>query len=227
MKLMHCVKTFGLSAGLVLLTGASAFATSYDFAANGATAAGAPTLFDQVSPGSVYDPTGGYAADGITFTGGAIFSSGYTADLVTTPNVYITDDTLTLKDGSTLPGVITGTLASPTSDLSVYLTSSYATANTATVTAYDGSTVLGTQSIALDGLVGNLGDAGRLGTASFTDPTITKFTVSDSNPASEIALYAPAPVPEVSTSVAFGVGIALMAGFAVFGRKKNAQGSAL
>jgi hypothetical protein len=185
----------------------------------------APGLFIQVTPGGVDGPV--YSRSGVTFDGGVVLNGdagGFAPPPSTPPNLYATTTIDTLADGSSLPGMITASLAPPLvgDSVSLFVGNSGLdfASHTYTLTAFDAnSQSLGSDSITLGFELG--------GTLSLTAPGFASFTVTSDQAANQKNFFIDTVdvseiVPEPSTFIEAATGILMLLGYAWWCRQAKA-----
>lgn len=173
--------------------------------------------FNGVKPGGDVGPT--FTFSGATFKGGVVLNDTNFGSMATSsPNIYATSDVHQLADGSSLPGVITGSLSFATTGISLDVLNGYY-AGKFTLTAYAANnTILGTRTVSL----GNYGTSSALGHLSLTtSKAIDHFSIT-SNQADCQKVFAidsvkfTTAVPEPSSVV-----LSCVAGLGLFASRKR------
>ena len=185
----------------------------------------APALYSQVTPSATEGPT--LVFPDITFTGGVILNdSDFGGEATTKPNLLATNDETfgTLADGSTLPGFITGTFTTPGefNQIALDIAGNF-TADSYTLAAFNAAnTEIAESTIFLNGVPGNTGHV------AVFQSGISYFTVRENTAAGssdfgiDTVVLSGAPVPEASTTVSFGLLLALgLGGLAVAKKRKQ------
>jgi hypothetical protein len=151
--------------------------------------------FGGTAPGGAAGPT--VTEAGITFNGGVILNGAdFANEETTTPNLYATTDLYPLSDGSSLPGVITGSLSGFANSISLDVANGFS-ASTFTLNLFNSGSLIGSSSINL----GGYGTGSAVGALAFSGSLFNSFQVVSGQGAGSIdfgidTVSIPAAVPE-------------------------------
>jgi hypothetical protein len=165
------------SAGL-LFAPTTSFASTMQVTFDEPQFSAAPLHFNLVTPGGAYGPS--IMVNGVALTGGVVLNESAFANQGTTaPNLYATFDShFTLADGSLLPGVITGTLATVTTAISLDIIDGHSAASF-TLTGYAANnSAVDSATIFLHAFNSSIPDPLSIGSASISGQSIAYFTVT-------------------------------------------------
>ncbi len=191
---------------------------------------GAPAHFALVSTGGAFGPE--IHVGGVTFNGGVVLNeSAFAGEAATTSNLYATfNGHFLLQDGSSLPGIIAGTLASAATSISLDVFNGHSAANF-TLTGFSaGNSIVASDTVFLTAF-NSMAPAqnSSVGSLNIGGPSIAYFTVT-SNQGAGLTDFAIDTVnitatPEPASIVMWGPGIVVGVFIAVRRRRYAAEAS--
>ena len=176
------------------------------------TSTTAPATLADFVPGGEFGPALTFGP--ASLDGGAIALAITPSDQAATtlPNFYVTSDFLLTGDGSLLPGVISGAFSTPMASISLDVGNGNLFAAAFTLTAFNGASVVASDTIMLNPFANPAGFVGHLEVIA---AQITSFAVTSDQPAGakvfSIDSISALAIPEPGTGTLTLLGLGLLA----------------